>query len=130
MNDAPSTIVASCGRTKGASGQHPIPASAETGRLLRTPGKNSALATLVSLPWCCILPAALSFLSLSGAVVTRMWVTQLTWVLLPLSMALLGRAFWLLYVNLQGGVWSRRLTWLAAGLIVAVWAPRLWARIA
>ncbi len=31
--------------------------------------KNSALAALVSAPWCYILPAALSLLSLTGAVV-------------------------------------------------------------
>ena len=92
MNNA--TSVAFCCRTEGEGGQCSIPAPDETKRLLRTPGRNSALAMLVSLPWCCILPAVLSFLSLSGAVATR------------------------------------RLTWATALLIVAVWAPRLWAWIA
>ena len=51
----------------------------KTARILRSPARSSALATLVSVPWCCILPAALSLLSLAGAVVTRIWVARLTW---------------------------------------------------
>ena len=97
--------------------------------MLRFPGRNSALAALVSLPWCCILPAVPSLLSLSGALVTRVWIAQLSWVSLPLSVVLLGRAFWLIYKKHQGGSWTRWLTWSAAPLVVTVWAPRLWAWI-
>ena len=96
-------------------------------RVLRSPTRSSALAAVVSVPWCCILPAALSLLSLTGAVVTRVWLAKLTWVLLPLTVILLGRAFWLLYVKHQGGPWSRRLASVSSLLILTLWAPRLWA---
>ena len=96
-------------------------------RILRSPTRSSALAALVSVPWCCILPAALSLLSLTGAVVTRVWVAKLTWIFLSVGAVLLGRAFWLLYVKHQGGPWSRRLAWVSSLLILTLWAPRLWA---
>ncbi len=96
-------------------------------RVLRSPTRSSALAAVVSVPWCCILPAALSLLSLTSAVVTRVWLAKLTWVLLPLTVILLARAFWLLYVKHQGGPWSRRLASVSSLLILTLWAPRLWA---
>ena len=126
------TNPASCCSVQGSAEQCSIPGpdgqGGKTGAL-RFPGRNTALAALVSLPWCCILPAVLSLLSLTGAMISRVWIARLTWVFLPLSVLLLGRAFWLLYVKHQGRPWTRRLTWAAAFLVVILWAPRLWAWI-
>ena len=96
-------------------------------KLVPSPIGASTVAALASVPWCCVLPAGLSLLSLGGVVAARLWLTQFVWVLLPTSVALLGRAFWLLYVNHQGGPWSRRLAWVSSLLILTLWAPRLWA---
>ncbi|MCH8292882.1 hypothetical protein IH992_17460 [Candidatus Poribacteria bacterium] len=68
----------------------------------------------------------MSTLSLTGATVARLWLAKFTWVLLPLSAILLGRAFWLLYVRHQGAPWTRWLTWAAVLIAVILWAPRLW----
>lgn len=84
------------------------------------------LAILAALPWCCILPAVLSLLSIGGAAAARLWVGRLTWGLLPISVVLLGRAFWLIYVRRQGAPWSRWVTWGCAALVVVLWVPRLW----
>jgi len=96
----------------------------------RSPVHHSGLAivstVLGSIPWCCILPASLSFLSLTGTIVGQVWMTKLSWVLLPVSVALLGRAFWLMYVRHQGVRWARWMTWTAAVVSVGFWTPRLW----
>ena len=88
--------------------------------------QHSSLAVVTSIPWCCILPAALSLFSLTGASIARLWLTNFIWVLLPLSAVFLGRAFWLLYVKLQGARWARWLTWVAAVTTVFLWVQRLW----
>ncbi len=126
------TIVASCCSGQGLAGPCQLPdpdSQGENKGMLRFPGRNSALAALLSLPWCCVLPALLSFVSLAGAVVSMVWIAKLFWVFLPLSVLLLGRAFWLLYVKHQGRPWTRQLTWAAAFLVVILWVPRLWAWI-
>ena len=122
--------VSTCCTGQGSAGACAISDSRGQGktlRILRSPTRSSALAALISVPWCCILPAVLSLLSLTGAVVARVWVVKLTWIFLPLSVILLGRAFWLLYAKHQGGPWSRRLAWVSSLLILTLWAPRLWA---
>jgi len=94
------------------------------------PGKvagHGVLALLASVPWCCVLPALFSALSLGGAVVVRVWFMRFMWILLPLCLLFLGRAFWLLHVKRQGAPWSRGVTWGSAVLVIALWAPRIWA---
>lgn len=98
--------------------------------MLSSPVRSSSWAALASIPWCCVLPSVLSLASLSGATVARLWMGKLLWFLLPLCAALLGRAFWLLYVKGQGAPWSRWVTWGAAALAMALWAPRLWGWLA
>ena len=126
------TTVASCCSSQGPAGQCSSPYADIRGTkagMPRLAGRNSALATLLSLPWCCVLPALLSFVSLSSAIAAGVWLVKLTWVFLPLGVLLLGRAFWLLYIKHQGGRWSRLLTWAATLLVFILWAPRLWAWI-
>ncbi len=92
----------------------------------RTPQTSTALSALASIPWCCVLPAAMSLLSLTGAVAARTWLVGLNWFLLPLSLALLGRSLWLVEVRRQGRPLTRWITRLAAVLVLGLWAPRIW----
>ena len=90
----------------------------------------SGLAALAAIPWCCVLPAVLSLLSLTGTVAAGLWLSSLNWVLLPLSMAFLGRGLWLVEVRRQGRPLIRWVTWATAALVVALWAPRVWVWVA
>jgi len=81
----------------------------------------------MALPWCCILPGVLSLLSLGGVIAARFWIVKLMWVFLPISILFLGRSFWLLYLKKQGARWTHWATWVSALLVIALWAPRLWA---
>jgi hypothetical protein len=49
-------------------------------------------------------------------------------VLIGLSVALLGRSFWLLYVKKRGTLAVKVLTWLSAAFIVCFWTWQLFLR--
>ena len=83
-------------------------------------------AILGSVPWCCIVPASLSFLSLTGVMFSQVLITKLTWIFLPISAAFLGRAFWLIYVRHEGLRWTHWMTWGATVVAVGFWTPRVW----
>lgn len=87
-------------------------------------------SVLGSVPWCCILPASLSLFSLTGAVVSQVWMTTVSWVLLPVSVGLLTRAFWLIYGRGQGAPWARKMTWAASVMAAGLWSARLWVWLA
>ncbi|HKJ68890.1 MAG TPA: hypothetical protein VKA68_13100 [bacterium] len=77
-----------------------------------------------ALPWCCIIPAGLSFLAVSFTAAGRIWLGQLTWVFLPLSILFLARAIWLNLIRRQGASWTR---WVTAGstlLVIMLWIFR------
>ncbi len=93
--------------------------------LRESPAGQSAAAALFAVPWCCAVPAALSIASLAGAAAARLWLARVVWLLLPLSAALLARAFWLLYVRGHDAPWARRVTWASAAIAIALWTPRL-----
>ncbi len=76
---------------------------------------------IFALPWCCIIPAGLSFLAVSFSAVGRLWLGQLTWVFLPLSILFLGRAIWLNVIKRQGALWSRWVTAGATVLMISLW---------
>lgn len=84
----------------------------------------STLAALAAIPWCCVAPGVLSLASMSGAIAARAWLARFAWVLLPLCVALLARALWLVHVRRQGRPWACWMTWAAALLVLALWAPR------
>ena len=96
-------------------------------KVTESAGTTTTLATMASIPWCCILPAGLSLASLSGAITARVWLTGLAVPLFPLSVALLGRALWLVHVKRQGRPLTRWATWAATFLAITLWVPRLWA---
>lgn len=91
---------------------------------------SSLLAALAAVPWCCVLPALLSLISLAGTVVARLWLVRLNWFLLPLSAVLLGRSLWLVQVRRSGRPLARWVTWATAVLVIALWAPRIWVWVA
>lgn len=92
---------------------------------MRSMIRQNVLSVAASVPWCCVLPAALSILSVGGTTVARFWLTRATWWLFPVTIALLGRAFWLLYIKRQGARWVHWTTWAAAILSIGLWLPRI-----
>ena len=88
--------------------------------------RHGALAVLSSIPWCCVVPAALSIASLGGTIAARLWLARVSLYFLPIAALFLGRAFWLMYVRKQGSPTARRVTWIAATLSVVLWIWRFW----
>lgn len=89
------------------------------------PTKYAALAGVSSLPWCCIVPAILSLLSVSSAASARLIFQEANGLLLVLSLLFLGRAFWLNFVRRQGAPWTRWVTVTSAIAVAALWSYRL-----
>jgi hypothetical protein len=66
---------------------------------------------IASIPWCCVLPAVLSILGLSGVVPARLVAWKLNPILLGLTAVFLARAHYLLYWKGHGNRLSQYLTW-------------------
>ncbi len=66
----------------------------------------------------------LSLLGLAGSAAATVagWLAP---VLIALSLVLLGRAFYILYVHRRGTRASKFITWLAAAFVVGYWTWRL-----
>ena len=80
---------------------------------------SSLLGAGLVVPWCCVAPAVLSLLGVSGlsfGVLTRIE-TNLFPYLANIAVVLLGRAHYLLYVKHQGNQLSRIITWASTGLV-------------
>lgn len=87
---------------------------------------RSLLGSLgLSLPWCCLVPAGLALAGAGGAVGARLWLAQAAWLLSPLAVALLMRAWWLAWWQRRGSAWSRVVVVASTLLAVALWLPRL-----
>lgn len=85
----------------------------------------SVLGSLgLSLPWCCVVPAALALVGTGGAVGARLWLAQASWFLLPVAGILLGRAWWLAWWRRRGGGWTRAVVAASTLLVAALWVPR------
>jgi hypothetical protein len=80
-------------------------------------------AFFLSLPWCCITPAALSLLGFLGAVgEARLFVSEITFPLFGISLLLLGRAHYLIHFKKHGGRISRAVVWASTIGALALWA--------
>ncbi len=86
--------------------------------------KTSVLGGLFALPWCCIIPASFSILGLAGIMVARTVTQVLAPYLLVLSVLLLGRAHYLLYVKREGRPISHVITWVSTVIAVTLWSVR------
>ena len=83
------------------------------------------LAFLLSLPWCCITPAALSLLGFFGAAgATRLFLKEILFSLLIISLLLLGRANYLIYFKKHGSRISRAVTLASTIGAMTLWALR------
>jgi hypothetical protein len=61
----------------------------------------------------------------AAAAVAAGWMAP---VLIGLSVVLLGRSFWILYVQKRGGLAVKALTWLSACFVVCFWTWQLFLR--
>ncbi len=86
--------------------------------------KTSTLGGLFALPWCCIIPAGFSILGLTGIMVARTVTQVLAPYLFVLSVLLLGRAHYLLYVKREGRPISHVITWISTVIAVTLWSVR------
>jgi len=87
--------------------------------------RYSLAGFFLSLPLCCITPAALSLLGFFGAAGTTRLVLRGT--LIPLfivSILLLGRAHYLIYFKKHGSSLSRVVVWISTIGALALWAFR------
>ncbi len=76
---------------------------------------------IVALPWCCLVPAALSFGGMASAGLARAAIVPLRPYLLIVAAVFLGRAHYLVWVRRQGTGWSRGLVIVSTLLAVGSW---------
>ena len=87
--------------------------------------KSSLMAFFLSLPWCCITPAALSLLGFLGAAGTvRLLLKEALFPLFGICLLLLGRAHYLIYFKKHGSRVSRLVVWASTSGALALWAFR------
>lgn len=89
----------------------------------------SLLGAGMVVPWCCVAPAALSLVGITGlslGLLTNIEAALLFPYLTILAVALLGRAHYLLYAKRKGNRLSRMITWGSTGLVAAMWAVHQW----
>lgn len=79
---------------------------------------------ILALPWCCVVPAVLS-LSGVGAGLAGGFRGWLGWGSLAVSVALVGRANWLVWVRGYGAPQARKWTVLFSAAAAALWASRV-----
>lgn len=103
----------------------PVPIKSPAARPLRV----TALGTAASIPWCCILPAALAAAGAASSVVAR-WLGATMPLLLALSLVLFGRAHYLLWIRRHSSPSARLLTVILTLLSAAFWAIRLFPTVA
>ena len=79
-------------------------------------------------PWCCVAPAALSLVGLTGLSLGML--TRIEAILFPylaiFAVMLLGRAHYLLHVKRQGNRLSRVVTWGSTALVSTMLVVRWW----
>ena len=83
-------------------------------------------ASLV-VPWCCLAPAGLSLVGVSGLSLGMFarFEADLFPYLAATAILLVGRAHYLLYVKRQGNRVSRIVTWASTGLVATLLAIQL-----
>jgi len=88
------------------------------------PLRVTALGTAASIPWCCLVPAALGSLGIASSLVVQILGRAIPY-LLVLSVVFFSRAHYLLWVEKHGSATARLLTVLLTVLALALWAHRL-----
>jgi len=97
------------------------------GKIMKERGSSLLGAGLV-MPWCCVAPAMLSLVGLTGlslGTFTRVEADLFPY-LAAMAVLLLGRAHYLFYAKRQGNRLSRIITWSSTGLVATLLTVRLW----
>ncbi len=95
---------------------------------MKEPGWSLFGAGLV-VPWCCVAPATLSLVGVTGlsvGVLTDIEATLFPYLAI-IAIAMLGRAHYLFYAKHQGNRLSRGITWASTGLVGVMVVVQLWA---
>ncbi len=87
--------------------------------------RTDSIGVLFSIPWCCVLPAALSFLSLGGAAAARMAVGSLLLPLFGLSIGFLAYGHYRAWILRQGRRSAKVILLVNTVLVAAMWVWRL-----
>ena len=92
-------------------------------------GKNVAgqcsMSVVLGLPWCCILPAALSVGGLAAGIgAVQLWSLKLIPLFFALSLFFILRAHWLIYFKKQGKPASVVITWISTIIAGVFWNIR------
>ena len=87
--------------------------------------RASSIGVLFSIPWCCVLPAVLSFLSLGGAAAARIAVGSVLLPLFALSIGFLGYAHYRAWILRQGRLSAKLILIVNTVLVLLLWAWRL-----
>ncbi len=86
---------------------------------------TSSLSVFFSVPWCCVLPAALSFVSLASAAAARVALMKLMLPLFLLSVAFLAYAHYRVWVRKHGHRTSKIVVLVNTVLVILLWSWRL-----
>jgi len=85
----------------------------------------SLVALFLSLPWCCIMPAALSVFGFLGAAgSTRIILKGILFPIFFVSILFLVRAHYLIYIKKNAHSFSRTIVWISTFGALALWAFR------
>lgn len=85
---------------------------------------TASLGGVLALPWCCIVPAALALSGAGAGLAGSVW-GSVGWAFLGLSVALIMRANWLVWVRRQGARAARRWTVVFSTFAAAAWLWRV-----
>ena len=86
---------------------------------------TGGLSVFFSAPWCCVLPAVLSFVSLGSAASARVALMKLMLPLLVLSVAFLTYAHLRVWVRKEGRPAAKIVLLVNTVLVALLWAWRL-----
>lgn len=85
--------------------------------------RAAVIGGVLALPWCCLVPAGLSFLGLTSAGFVRAAIVPVRPYLLTVAVGLMGWAHYLVWVRRQGTRWSR---WVVVGTTLVAAGTWLW----
>ena len=84
------------------------------------------MSALLALPWCCIVPGALALLGMTGVVLAREVAGELQPFLWGISVLLLARAHYGIWIRRRGNRLSRIVVWIATGFVGGMGLATWW----
>ncbi len=80
---------------------------------------------LLSVPWCCVLPAVLSIISVGGAAAARLAIGRLIPLLFAFSVVLLGYAHFRAWIRREGNRTARTVLVANSVFVAVLWYDRV-----